>query len=44
MNENKLNTIEKLINGKKINQAQIELSKLGEEFLKNSGPNFDNSI
>ena len=36
MNENKLNTIEKLINGKKINQAQIELSKLGEEFLKNS--------
>ena len=35
MNENKLNTIEKLINGKKINQAQIELSKLGEEFLKN---------
>ena len=36
MNENKLNTNEKLINGKKINQAQIELSKLGEEFLKNS--------
>ena len=36
MNENKLNTIEKLINDKKIDQAQIELSKLGEEFLKNS--------
>ena len=36
MNENKLNAIEKLINDKKIDQAQIELSKLGEEFLKNS--------
>jgi len=36
MNENKLNTIEKLINDKKIDQAQIELSKLGEKFLKNS--------
>ena len=36
MNENKLNTIEKLINDKKIDQAQIELSKLGKEFLKNS--------
>ena len=36
MNENKLNIIEKLINDKKINEAQIELSKLGEEFLKNS--------
>ncbi len=36
MNENKLNTIEKLINDKKIEQAQIELSKLGEKFLKNS--------
>ena len=36
MNESKLNTIEKLINDKKIDQAQIELSKLGKEFLKNS--------
>ena len=36
MNESKLNTIEKLINDKKIDQAQIELSKLGEKFLKNS--------
>ena len=27
MNENKLNIIEKLINDKKINEAQIELSK-----------------
>ena len=36
MNENNLNTIEKLINDKKIEQAQIELSKLGEKFLKNS--------
>ncbi len=36
MNENNLNTIEKLINDKKIDQAQIELSKLGKEFLKNS--------
>ena len=36
MNENKLNIIEKLINDKKINQAQIKLSKLGPEFFKNS--------
>ena len=36
MNENKLNTIEKLINDKKIDQAQIELSKLSSVFLKNS--------
>lgn len=36
MNENKLDNIDKLINNKKINQAQIELSKLGPEFLKNS--------
>ena len=36
MNENILNNIDKLINNKKINQAQIELSKLGTEFLKNS--------
>ena len=35
MNENKLNTIENLINKQKINQAQVELSKLGIEFLKN---------
>ena len=36
MNENKLDNIYKLINNKKIDQAQIELSKLGSEFLKNS--------
>ena len=36
MNDSKLYTIEKLINDKKIDQAQIELSKLGKEFLKNS--------
>ena len=36
MNENKLNNIDKLINNKKIDQAQAELSKLGPEFLKNS--------
>ena len=36
MNENKLDSIEKLINNNKIDQAQIELSKLGPEFLKNS--------
>ena len=36
MNENKLNIIEKLINDKKINEAQIELSKLGSVFFKNS--------
>ena len=36
MNENKLDNIYKLINNKKIDQAQIELSKLGPEFLKNS--------
>ena len=36
MKENKLDNIEKLINNKKIDQAQIELSKLGSEFLKNS--------
>jgi len=34
MNENKLNIIEKLINDKKINEAQIELSKLSSVFLK----------
>ena len=36
MNENKLNIIEKLINDKKINEAQIELSKLSSAFFKNS--------
>ena len=36
MSKNKLNNIDKLINNKKIDQAQIELSKLGSEFLKNS--------
>ena len=35
MIENKLDTIERLIKIKKINEAQIELSKLGTEFLKN---------
>ena len=35
MNENKLDNIERLIKIKKINEAQIELSKLGKEFLKN---------
>ena len=36
MNKSELNIIEKLINDKKINQAQIKLSKLGPEFFKNS--------
>ena len=36
MNNNKLDNIYKLINNKKINQAQTELSKLGPEFLKNT--------
>ena len=36
MNKNKLDYIYKLINNQKIDQAQIELSKLGPEFLKNS--------
>ena len=35
MIENKLDNIERLIKIKKINEAQIELSKLGTEFLKN---------
>ena len=35
MSENKLDNIERLIKIKKINEAQIELSKLGTEFLKN---------
>ena len=36
MSENILIDIDKLINNKKIDQAQIELSKLGSGFLKNS--------
>ena len=35
MNENRLDKIERLIKTKKINEAQIELSKLGPEFFKN---------
>ena len=35
MSENKLDNIERLIKIKKINEAQIELSKLGPEFFKN---------
>jgi|TARA_Y100000310_G_scaffold308252_1_gene351173 uncharacterized protein HemY len=36
MNDDRLEKIEKLIKIKKINEAQLELSKLGEEFNKNS--------
>ena len=36
MNEHKLDNIDKLIKNKKIDQAQIELSRLGPEFLKNT--------
>ena len=36
MNENNLDKVNILIKEKKINQAQLELSKLGPEFLKNS--------
>jgi hypothetical protein len=36
MNENKLEQINLLIINKKIQEAEIELSKLGPEFLKNS--------
>ena len=36
MNDNRLEKIERLIKIKKINEAQLELSKLGEEFNKNS--------
>ena len=36
MSQSKLDKIEKLIDNKKIDQAQMELSKLGEEFFKNS--------
>ena len=35
MNNNVLDKVERLIQIKKINEAQIELSKLGEEFFKN---------
>ena len=36
MDESKLNKIEDLIKNKKINQAQLEISKLGPEFHKNT--------
>ena len=36
MTENKLDNISKLIDSKKIDKAQMELSKLGSEFLKNT--------
>ena len=36
MNKNELKIIEKLIEEKKIDQAQTKLSKLGSEFFKNS--------
>ena len=36
MNDIRLKKIEELIKVKKINEAQLELSKLGEEFNKNS--------
>ena len=36
MNDNRLKKIEELIKAKKINDAQVELSKLGDEFNKNS--------
>ena len=35
MNENILNKIKELIKNKKINEAQLEISKLGPEFYKN---------
>ena len=35
MNENKLEKIERLIKIKKIDEAQLEISKLGPEFFKN---------
>ena len=35
MNENKLDKIDKLIREKKVDEAQLELSKLGSEFYKN---------
>ena len=36
MNKDKLNNIEKLIDSNNIEKAQIELSKLGPEYLKNT--------
>jgi len=36
MNDKKLNEIAELIEKKKINEAQTELSKLGTEFLRNT--------
>ena len=36
MNDDRLEKIERLIKIKNINEAQLELSKLGEEFNKNS--------
>ena len=36
MNEDKLKEVSKLIDNNKINEAQIELSKLGQEYYKNS--------
>ena len=36
MREKKLEKIENLINNNKIDEAQMELSKLGKEFFKNS--------
>ena len=36
MNDDRLEKIEELIKIKKINEAQLELSKIGEEFNKNS--------
>ena len=36
MNENKLDKIDRLIKIKRIDEAQIELSKLGPAFFKNS--------
>ena len=35
MNEEKLSKIERLIKLKKIDEAQLELSKIGPEFLEN---------
>ena len=36
MTENRLAIVEKLIREKKIDKAQLELSKLGPEFLKDT--------
>ena len=35
MNENRLDKIDQLIKVKKINEALLELSKLGQEYYKN---------